>query len=362
MNKLHKHISSAVFKINTAAGSGSGFYLKKQSIIVTNYHVVEGFKTVAVEDQSKHRYLARVVFVNPWTDLAFLKVSEKMKIPKFSFDSFTKVENRDRVLVLGFPFGMPYTETDGIVSSSKQLMDGRYFIQTDAAVNPGNSGGPLVNSSGKLVGVATSKFTNADNVGFAIPVDILTEDMDSFEQNKKLVYAVKCDSCKTLIYEKTEYCSNCGNNIDRKVFEEVPPTKIEQFVENALSFLGMNPVLARCGPDYWEFHHGSSFIRIFFFNREFLYVTSPLNELPTSNLEDLFKYLLKDPVPPYQLGVMDNKIFLSYRVHVSEIFSTYDKAVKKNIAIMVLKANELDNFFVEHYGCKMTTYSRQVEK
>jgi len=61
-----------------------------------------------------------------------------------------------------------------------------------------------------------------------------------------------------LIFNKTEYCSNCGNNIDNKVFEEITPNKIALFVEEALGLLGMNPVLVRAGQDYWEFHHGSS--------------------------------------------------------------------------------------------------------
>ncbi|NJO88650.1 MAG: hypothetical protein HC831_06560 [Chloroflexia bacterium] len=61
----------------------------------------------------------------------------------------SQLKSRDRVFVLGFPFGMPYTETQGIVSAPRQLMEGSYFIQTDAAVNPGNSGGPVINEFGK---------------------------------------------------------------------------------------------------------------------------------------------------------------------------------------------------------------------
>ena len=355
-----KNIANAVFKVNTSSGNGSGFYLRGHNILVTNFHVVQGYRTVAIEDQKKERYLAQVVFVNPRADLAFLKASQKMHSPETAFDRFSPVENRERVLVLGFPFGMPYTETGGIVSAARQLMDGRHYIQTDAAVNPGNSGGPMINDRGELVGITTSKFTNADNVGFAIPVDTLKEDLESFRLSNRLTYSVKCDSCKSLIFTKTEYCSNCGTNIDSKIFEEITPNKIALFVEDALSLLGMNPVLARSGQDYWEFHHGSSFITIYFYNREYLYAMSPLNELPATNLEKLFKYLLQAPAPPYKLGVMDNKIFISYRIHMSDIFTKHAGTVKKDLAIFALKADEMDNFFVDHFGCKMTKYSKEV--
>ena len=72
-----------------------------------------------------------------------------------------------KVYVAGYPYGMPFTITEGSVSSPKQLMDGKY-IQTDAAVNPGNSGGPILDEDNRVVGVTVSKFTQADNMGFGI--------------------------------------------------------------------------------------------------------------------------------------------------------------------------------------------------
>ncbi|MCP5047616.1 MAG: trypsin-like serine protease [bacterium] len=311
MIHLPKNSRDSVFKINTSSGTGTGFYLKDKNILVTNFHVVQGYRTVAIEDQQKKRYTARVVLVNPYADLAFLQPVRGLHGPPAAFDSFSGVENREQVFVLGFPFGMPYTETKGIVSSAKQLMDGRHYIQTDAAVNPGNSGGPVVNTRGELVGITTSKFTNADNMGFAIPVEVLSEDLESLRLNDARKYAVKCDSCKMLIFDKTEYCTNCGNMVDSNAFEQVSPNRVAVFVEEALSFLGLDPVLARNGEDYWEFHYGSTLVTIYFHDREYLHTMSPINELPTGNLEPLFKYLLKMPLPTYKLGVLDNKIFFS---------------------------------------------------
>jgi hypothetical protein len=350
----------SVFKVNTSSGTGSGFYLKDRNILVTNFHVVQGFRTVAIEDQEKERYTASVVFVNPYSDLAFLRPTRGWRAPDDSFDSFASVENREQVFVLGYPFGMPYTETKGIVSSARQLMDGRHYIQTDAAVNPGNSGGPVVNSRGQLVGITTSKFTNADNMGFAIPVEVLNEDLESLNMNQELEYSVKCDSCKTLLYEKTEYCGNCGNTIDPDVFDQFTPNRIATFIEDAMTLMGMDPVLARNGEDYWEFHYGTTLVTVYFFDREYLHAMSPINELPVSDLEPLFKYLLGVPLPTYKLGILDNKIFISYRVHMSDIFSPYAARIRKDLAIFPLKADEMSRFFLDTFGCKITKYSRET--
>jgi serine protease Do len=359
MSQLPTQSRDSVFKINTSAGTGSGFYLKNKNILVTNYHVVQGYRTVAIEDQEKERYTAQVVLVNPYTDLAFLRPIRTWNAPDGSFDSFAPVENREQVFVLGFPFGMPYTETKGIVSSARQLMEGRHYIQTDAAVNPGNSGGPVVNSRGQLVGITTSKFTNADNMGFAIPVEVLNEDLETLTLNEAQSYAVKCNSCKLLIFEKTEYCTNCGNTIDINVFDQTTPNRASSFVEESLTLLGMDPVLARNGEDYWEFHFGTTFITIYFHEREYLHTMSPINELPTALQEELFKYLLEVPLPAYKLGILDNKIFISYRIHMSDMFSSFASTIRKNLAIFPLKADEMSDYFLAKFGCPKTKYSRE---
>ena len=358
MSQLPEKNADSVFKINTSSGTGSGFYLREKNILVTNFHVVQGHRTVAIEDQGKERYLAKVVFVNPTSDLAFLQPVRNLNIPPRVFDSFASVRERERVYVLGFPFGMPYTETEGIVSAPRQLMGGRYYIQTDAAVNPGNSGGPVVNDNGQLVGITTSKFTEADNVGFAIPVNDLQEDLESFNFNKEMNYAVKCSSCKNLIFTKTEYCNNCGNSIDVSVFDQISPNELGTFIEQALKIAGIDPVLARGGEDYWNFYHGSSMITIYFHNREYLYALSPINELPTSNLEKLLKYILSAPLPAYKLGIFDNKIYIFYRIHMSDMFSPYAEDIRKVLSVFPLKADEMSQFFQENFNCPMTNYSK----
>jgi len=354
-----KNIKNSIYKIITADGTGTGFKVAEQDFLITNYHVIKGSKVVAVEDHDNNRYLAKVAMVNPEVDLAFLNVEDLKQVKgSIVLDNSIEVVNTQKVYINGFPFGMPFTVTEGIVSSSNQPMSGRNYVQTDAAVNPGNSGGPMLNKDGFLVGVTTSKFTQADNVGFGIKhTDVIKEIHDyNFDDIK---YRVKCNSCDHFIEEETEFCPSCGNSIDISVFEEFEKSHFANFTENALTELGVNPVLCRAGRDFWEFHQGSALVRIFTTNNNnYLIATSPLNNLPKNNLEELLTYINSNNVPPYQLGVYENKIFISYRTHLSDIYSDRKDEIKNAIINLALKADELDDFFKDNYGCEMSLESK----
>lgn len=353
-----KHISESVYKIITASGSGTGFKVANNDLVITNYHVVKGNKQVALQDHKKDRYLAHVVMVNPEVDLAFLYVEElKEKEGMIELDAALQVRSMQKVYINGYPFGMPFTVTEGIVSSPNQPLSGRNYVQTDAAVNPGNSGGPMLNEAGKLVGVTTSKFTQADNVGFGIKHTDLMKQLEEFTFTD-IIYRVKCNSCDNYVETVQDFCANCGNNIDVSVFEESQKSRFSIFIEDALVELGINPVLCRSGNDFWEFHHGSALIRIFTFNKDYLYATSPINKLPKQNLIELLSYITGRPVDPYFLGVYANQIFLSYRVHLSDIYSDQKDIIKRNIALMAKKADDLDNFFHEKYGCELSAEAK----
>lgn len=349
-----ENIKKSIFKVITSAGTGTGFVIKDYDYIITNYHVIRGSKTVAIEDFNKDRYLANVVMVNPEVDIAFLHVEGfKNEYNGISIDENVQVQNTQKVFINGYPFGMPYTVTEGIISSPHQPMGNRHYVQTDAAVNPGNSGGPMLNEAGVLIGVTTSKFNNADNVGFGIKHLDLIEQMNGFTLTDT-TYSVKCNSCDTLTQVESEFCSNCGADIDISVFEEFELSHFANFVETGLTELGMNPILGRAGRDFWEFHQGSALIRIFVYNRDYLIATSPLNKLPKQNLEELMKYLLEGHASPYGLSVYENTIYVSYRAHLSDIFSDKADEIKENVKNLALKADDLDNFFMDEFGCEMS--------
>ena len=155
-------------------GEGSGFFVSADGYIVTNNHVVQNAKTVTVTMDDGKTLDAKVIGTDPKTDLALLKVSEKGDYP---FVSFAKDTPRvgDWVVAIGNPFGLGGTATAGIISAEgRDIGNGPYdqFLQIDAPINKGNSGGPTFNLKGEVVGVNTAIFSPSGGsvgVGFAIP-------------------------------------------------------------------------------------------------------------------------------------------------------------------------------------------------
>ncbi|MFR2004737.1 trypsin-like peptidase domain-containing protein, partial [Alistipes putredinis] len=255
---------------------------------------------------------------------------------------------------------MPFTATEGTVSSPKQLMDDSYYIQTDAAVNPGNSGGPMFNQNGEVVAITTSKLTNADNMGFGIPIASLCTLLEQISELDRNNFNIQCNSCEEFISEEDEYCPSCGEKLPENIFQQRGLTELAAFCEKAIENMGINPVLARVGYESWTFHKGSSEIRMFVYQRSYLFCTSPLNNLPKKNLEPVLTYLLSaEDIKPYQLGLDGNQIYLSYRIHISDIFSDFAEEIQKNITDMAFKADEMDNYLADTFGCEFSEYAKK---
>jgi serine protease Do len=159
-------------------GLGSGFIISKDGYILTNAHVVAGSDEVTVRlADAKREFKAKVVGVDKRTDVALLKVDAK-DLPVATLGDSSKLEAGDWVAAIGSPFGFANTITAGIVSAKERsLPDEMYvpFIQTDVAVNPGNSGGPLLNLAGEVVGVNSMIYSGTGGymgVSFAIPIEV----------------------------------------------------------------------------------------------------------------------------------------------------------------------------------------------
>jgi serine protease Do len=152
---------------------GSGFVVDKAGYIITNFHVVEKADTINVSFASGDEYKAKVVGKDQGTDIALLKVETKKDLPVAKLGNSDGMTQGDWVLAIGSPFGLEQTVTAGIISATgRSGSPYQRFLQTDAAINQGNSGGPLVNMAGEVVGVNTAILTSTGQnagVGFALP-------------------------------------------------------------------------------------------------------------------------------------------------------------------------------------------------
>ncbi len=157
---------------------GSGVIISRKGFILTNYHVIKGADVIRVFLKDGRSAPARVVGVDPSTDLAVLKI-HLPRLTAITLGHASSVHVGDVVLAIGDPFGIGQTVTMGIVSATGRdelgLSSIENFIQTDAAINPGNSGGALINTNGQLVGINSALYTHSggfQGIGFAIPVNL----------------------------------------------------------------------------------------------------------------------------------------------------------------------------------------------
>jgi serine protease Do len=172
-------------------GQGSGFIVQSDGVILTNAHVVEGADEVRVRLPDRREFQGKVLGVDKPTDIAVVKIDAK-GLPAVKLGDPKDVRVGEWVLAIGSPFGFENTVTAGIVSAtSRSLPDGTYvpFIQTDAAVNPGNSGGPLFNLKGEVIGINSQIYSRTGGymgLAFAIPINVAADVKDQLVKHGKV--------------------------------------------------------------------------------------------------------------------------------------------------------------------------------
>ena len=172
---------------------GSGFIVDKSGYILTNFHVVDDASRITVRLQSGAEYQAKIIGADDLTDLAILKIDAGRELPFIKLGNSDAARIGDWVLAIGSPFGLAQTVTAGIISQTKretpQANVFQKFIQTDAAINRGNSGGPLVNMDGEVVGINSQIATltgDYNGIGFALPSNDALNVYQQIVQNGKV--------------------------------------------------------------------------------------------------------------------------------------------------------------------------------
>ena len=172
---------------------GSGFIIDKEGYIITNNHVIEGADEIRVKLSDKEEFEATIVGKDKKTDIALIKIAPPPGLPVVTLGDSDSLKVGEWVMAIGNPFGLDQTVTVGIVSAKwRKLGMGPYedFIQTDAAINQGNSGGPLFNTRGEVVGVNTAIFSTSGGnigIGFATPINLAKSVVKQLKEKGRVV-------------------------------------------------------------------------------------------------------------------------------------------------------------------------------
>jgi serine protease Do len=166
---------------------GSGFVISEDGFIVTNNHVIEGADEIEIEFFSGERLKAKLVGTDPKTDIALLKVESPEPLPFVSFGNSDLMRVGDWVMAMGNPLGQGFSVSAGIVSARGRELSGSYddYLQTDAAINRGNSGGPLFNMDGQVIGVNTAILSpngGSIGIGFSMASNVVTKVVDQLKE------------------------------------------------------------------------------------------------------------------------------------------------------------------------------------
>jgi serine protease Do/serine protease DegQ len=172
-------------------GLGSGVIIDKRGLVLTNFHVVKGADEILIRLSDKREYRGQILGTDPKTDLALVKFQPDHELTVASLGNSDALQVGEWAIAIGNPFGLDQTVTVGVISATGRSDVGiatyENFIQTDASINPGNPGGPLVNLKGQVIGVNTAIVAAGQGIGFAIPINMVKRVVDQLVDKGKVV-------------------------------------------------------------------------------------------------------------------------------------------------------------------------------
>ncbi|MFM8451194.1 MAG: trypsin-like peptidase domain-containing protein [Haliscomenobacter sp.] len=353
MREIIDRFREILIEIATPYSTGTGFFLKQAGLIITNEHVVRDNREVVILGARFPKQLVEVLFTDSRYDLAFLAAPTDVAFPDIHLATAATWAEGDSVIAIGHPFGLKFTATRGIISNIRHDMDGILYIQHDAALNPGNSGGPLVNLQGEIIGINTFIIQDGNSLGFSLPCLEIERALADFQAAGGGVSA-RCGSCSNLVTSaeaRDGYCPHCGARTllaDQAVPYE--PLGVAQTIEAMLQESGHAVALARRGPSNWEIHQGSARIHISYYEQTGLISGDAyLCRLPGANIQPLYEFLLRQNYETEGLtfSVDDQDIILSLI-----LFDRYLNTASglRLFQHLFERADYYDNILVEQYG------------
>ena len=164
-----------VVTIKTDISQGTGFFITDEGYIVTNAHILTGAHFANIYTYDNQKYRASLIGYDSEIDIALLKINNSFS--KLNLGDSDNVRVGEKVIAIGNPLGLSFTATEGIISARDRTGSNNldYYFQTDVSLNPGNSGGPLINTKGEVIGINNFKISGAENIGFALESNYIKE-------------------------------------------------------------------------------------------------------------------------------------------------------------------------------------------
>lgn len=356
MTDIIRESRQSIIQIATPYYTGTGFAVNGYPFLVTNEHVVSGNQKVIVRGTNDIPYLAEVVYIDQANDLALLKKPSGIECSGLNFpQNFDHLEEGMAVIAMGHPFGLPFSATTGIISHVGEQGSSLYYIQHDAALNPGNSGGPLLDEEGQIIGINSFTIQDGQNIGFALPTEVLKNILDECNKLENLK-STRCPSCKNLVAESQnniirDYCPTCGGHVD--FISNTPkyePQGVDRYIEDVIQSMGYEIELTRKGPSHWMLIKGSALIEISYHEKTGLISAEAyLCKIPGENLSSMYLYLLSqnDDFGALTFSIKDEFVLLSFLV--------YDQYLQgdlflKYLSNLLQKADSADEILISKYG------------
>jgi serine protease Do len=355
MKTVIERFRGVIIQIATPYSTGTGFYLRDANLIVTNEHVIQDNRQVVIDGHLIEKQLVRVIYSDPKHDLAFLEAPQQTDLPAVELGVNTRLSEGDPVLALGHPFGFKYTSTKGIISNTAHEINDINYYLIDAALNPGNSGGPLLNRDGAIIGINTFVVKDGNNIGFSLPVSYLVDSIKEFEKSDRQI-SVRCISCLNLVNEENidgHYCPFCGTRVTLPTqTEDYEPIGVAHTIESILEQAGHEVELSRRGPNNWEIRQGSARITIAYYEKNGLITGDAyLATLPKKEIGPIYEFLLRQnyEVESLTFSVKEQDVILSLLIY--DRYLNVDTGLKL-FSHLFEKADHYDNILVEEYGAQ----------
>lgn len=352
MKDVIEKYRNVIIQIATPYSTGTGFYLREPGLIVTNEHVIRGNREVVIDGALLPKQLSRVLYADPKYDLAFIE-APKSELPEVPLGLERQVREGDSVVAIGHPFGLKFTATRGIISNTLHKENDVRYFQHDAALNPGNSGGPLVNDAGEIIGVNTFIINQGDNIGFSLPARYLEDSIREFRKAGGKTGA-RCFNCGNLVFEHTVehgFCPFCGSKIELpSEAEDYEAAGIARTIEDMLEKCGHDVRLSRRGPNLWEVKEGSAKIIISYYEPYGLITGDAiLCDLPRENIKPVYEYLLRQnhELETLSFSVRGQEVVLS--LIIFDRYLDVDTGLEM-FRYLFGRADHYDNILVEQFG------------